>query len=77
MLGKVIKFHRKKAALSQLGLARIAGVGKTVVFDIEKGKASVRFVNLQRVLQALNIKLNWDSPLKLKFFNGPKLSEEA
>ena len=35
-LGALVKDHRKKAGLTQLELANLAGVGKTTVFDIEK-----------------------------------------
>ena len=41
----------------------MAGVGKTVVFDIENNKATVRFSTLQKVLNALNIKIKLDTPL--------------
>jgi transcriptional regulator with XRE-family HTH domain len=37
-IGNIIRFHRKKSGLTQKALADIAGVGKTVVFDIENGK---------------------------------------
>ena len=37
-LGSMVKNHRKKAGLTQLELANLAGVGKTTVFDIEKNK---------------------------------------
>ena len=60
----VVRFHRRQAGLTQAELARLAGVGKTVVFDIEKGKRTVRLETLLRVLQALNIHLEWESPLK-------------
>ena len=45
-LGALIKDHRKKARLTQLELANLAGVGKTTVFDIEKNKETVRLNNL-------------------------------
>jgi transcriptional regulator with XRE-family HTH domain len=32
-IGRMIHFHRKKAKFSQAELAKISGVGKTVVFD--------------------------------------------
>ena len=63
-LGDVIRFHRKRARLTQVELASLSGVGKTVIFDIEKGKRTVRFETLMRVLHALNIELEWASPLK-------------
>ena len=56
-ISKLIKEHRKLAGLSQLDLANISGVGKTTVFDIEKGKESVRFDNLLKVLDTLNIQI--------------------
>ncbi len=62
-LGHLVKDHRKKAGLTQLELANLAGVGKTTVFDIEKNKATVRWDNLLAVLQVLNIKVHFKSPL--------------
>jgi len=62
-LPEVVRFHREKANLSRLGLAALAGVGKTAIYDIEHGKCSVRFDTLTKILEALNISLNYDSPL--------------
>lgn len=45
-LAAAVRSHRRKAGLSQAGLARLAGVGKTVVFDIERGKETVRLKTL-------------------------------
>lgn len=66
-IGDVIKYHRKKAGLSQKALADIAGVGKTVVFDIEKGKETVQFKSLIYVFKALNINISLESPLMEKW----------
>jgi y4mF family transcriptional regulator len=62
-LGALIKEHRKKAGLTQLELANLAGVGKTTVFDIEKNKETVRLNNVLAVLRVLNIKIEFKSPL--------------
>ncbi|AEM71722.1 helix-turn-helix domain protein [Allomuricauda ruestringensis DSM 13258] len=62
-LGSMVKDHRKKAGLTQLELANLAGVGKTTVFDIEKDKETVRWNNLLAVLEVLNIKVEFTSPL--------------
>ncbi|MEN8154795.1 MAG: helix-turn-helix domain-containing protein [Acidobacteriota bacterium] len=59
----IIKFHRKKAGLSQNELAVLSGLGKTVIFDIEKGKETIRFNTLKSVLKVLNIKISFTSPL--------------
>lgn len=62
-LNEIILFHRKKSGLSRNQLADLAGVGKTVIYDIEKGKETIRFSTLQKVLAALNIKITFSSPL--------------
>lgn len=66
-LGDIIKYHRKKAGLSQKSLADVAGVGKTVIFDIEKGKETVQFRSIINVLKALNISIQLNSPLMDKY----------
>ena len=62
-ISKIIIFHRKKSRLTQKQLADLAGVGKTVVFDIEKGKETVQLNSLLKVLSVLNIKLEMKSSL--------------
>jgi len=59
---RVITLHRKHSGLSRLELADIAGVGKTVIYDIEHGKETVQFSSLKKVLEALNIKIRLESP---------------
>jgi len=62
-ISRIVIFHRKKSGLTQKQLADIAGVGKTALFDVEKGKETVRLNTLIKILSALNIKLNLHSPL--------------
>jgi len=62
-LGPIVQFHRKKAGLSRIDLAMVAGIGKTAIFDIEHGKPTVQFNTLFKVLSALNIKFALDSPI--------------
>lgn len=62
-LGDFIKMHRKKAGLTQLELANLAGIGKTTVFDLEKNKETVKWNNLKSVLNVLNIEVQFISPL--------------
>lgn len=62
-IADIIRLHRKKSGLSQAELARFAGVGKTVIFDIEKGKTSVQMDTLLKVLAVLNITIELKSPL--------------
>ena len=67
-IGKIIFFHRKQSGLTRTQLADLAGVGKTVIYDIEKGKETIRFATLQKVLKTLNIKICYESPL-MEIFN--------
>ena len=62
-LHKVVYYHRKQAKLSRIELAELAGVGKTAIYDIEKGKETIRWSTLLAVLHALNIKIRFESPL--------------
>ncbi len=71
-IGPVVRFHRKRAGLSRIALADIAGVGKTVVFDIEHGKTSVRLNTLFAVLNALNISVFLDGPIMHQFAETEK-----
>ena len=62
-IAKIIRFHRKQSGLTQMELAEMAGVGKNMIYELENGKLSVRLDNLLKVLQVLNIKINFQSPL--------------
>ena len=62
-LAAFLKKHRKAAKLTQIQLAEMAGVGKTVVHDIEKGKETIQLVTLRKILHVLNIKVALISPL--------------
>ncbi|MGE4347537.1 MAG: helix-turn-helix domain-containing protein [Flavobacteriaceae bacterium] len=62
-LATIVREHRKIAGLSQLQLAELAGVGKTVVFDVEKGKETIRLDTLRKILAALNIRVQLISPI--------------
>lgn len=67
-LGNIIKFHRKSAGLNQKALADLADIGKTVIFDIEKGKATVKYNTLLKVLSVLNMKIEISSPLMENYY---------
>ncbi|MFZ5770466.1 MAG: type II toxin-antitoxin system Y4mF family antitoxin [Thermodesulfobacteriota bacterium] len=67
-LAEIILFHRKRSGLTQQELAELAGVGKNMVYELESGRQSVRLENLLKVLQVLNIELDFQSPLRQAFF---------
>ena len=62
-LASLITFHRKRAKLTQSGLARHAGVSRFVVQDIEAGRDRTTWRNLLAVLEVLNVKLEPAGPL--------------
>ena len=68
-LPAAIRFHRKKSGLTQKDLARLAGLGKAVIFDIEKGKKTVQLDTLIKVLTILNIKMNFSSSIMDRFLD--------
>ncbi|OGR10544.1 MAG: hypothetical protein A2277_05855 [Desulfobacterales bacterium RIFOXYA12_FULL_46_15] len=66
-LSKVIRYHRIKSGLTQIELADMAGVGKNMVYGIEKGRLSVQFDNILKILNILNIDVDLKSPLMARF----------
>ena len=66
----MVRFHRKKSGLSQEALAVFAGLGKTVIFDIEKGKLTVRLETFLKIMNVLNIKIDFQSQLMGLFERG-------
>jgi y4mF family transcriptional regulator len=62
VIAKIIRIARKRSGLTQVQLAQFAGVGKTVVFDLEKGKPTVQLDSLLKVLEILNIKIMLQAP---------------
>ena len=66
-IGEIILFHRKISGLSRVDCAKLAGVGKTAIYDIEKGKQSVQLDTLFKILKVLNIQMEFSSPLMEKF----------
>jgi HTH-type transcriptional regulator / antitoxin HipB len=61
-IAKTVRYYRKQSGLSQQALAKLAGVGKTVIFDIEKGKETVQLNTLLKVLDILNIQMKFETP---------------
>lgn len=62
-LAKIVIYHRKKSGLNRLELAHLANVGKTVIYDIEHGKPTVRLSTIIKILDVLNIKIILEGPL--------------
>ena len=65
--GEIVRYHRQRSGLTQKELSELAGVGMSSVFEIEKGKITVRLQTLMKVLAVLNISLEFRSPLMNEF----------
>ena len=62
-LASMICWHRRRAGLSQVDLARHAGVSRYVVQDLEAGAGRTTWARILPVLRALNIQLLPQGPL--------------
>lgn len=62
-LASLIAFHRREAGLSQVELARQAGVSRYVVQDLEAGHGRTTWGKLQAVLEILDLRLEPKGPL--------------
>jgi HTH-type transcriptional regulator / antitoxin HipB len=62
-IGSLIAFHRKKAGLTQIELAKLSGVSRFVVQDIEAGSGRTTWKHLVSVLNSLNVELEPKGPL--------------
>ena len=56
-IAELIKMQRKAAGLSRNQLAEFAGVGKTLIYDLEHQDTNIRLDGLLKVLKVLNIQL--------------------
>ncbi|HUI07163.1 MAG TPA: helix-turn-helix domain-containing protein [Verrucomicrobiae bacterium] len=70
-LKDIVKEHRKLSGLTQAQVAKLAGVGKTVVYDIEHGKESIQYDTLTKILRVLNVSISFQSPLSSASKNQP------
>jgi len=68
-LASLVRFHRKRAGLSQVDMAAMAEVSRKVVQDLEASRDGVSWRNLMAVLAVLNIKLRPTGPLMDEWFS--------
>ena len=62
-LGNLITFHRKKAGLTQVGLAELAGVSRSVIQDLEAGKGRTVWEHVASIMSVLNLEFQPVGPL--------------
>ncbi len=76
-LAEIVRRHRRLSGLSQSELARLAGVGKTAVFDLEHGKGSMQLDTVIKILAVLNINMLFESPVVHKAKNNFTSSKDT
>jgi y4mF family transcriptional regulator len=57
VLGRAVRAWRRRLRLSQATLADLAGVGVAFVYDLERGKPTLRIDKVLAVLEALGLGL--------------------
>lgn len=62
-LSEMIIWHRKRSKITQQALADLAGISRTAVQRLENGTAPVQVDTLWKVLEILNIKISYSSPI--------------
>ncbi len=62
LVGRRIRDVRQAQGLTQAELAGLSGTGVRFVADLERGKATVEFGRVLRVLQTLGIRLLLELP---------------
>ncbi len=75
-LGDLITFHCKKGGLTQIGLAELASVSRSVVQDLEAGKGRTVWEHVESVLSVLNIELEPSGPLVEQWLKLRKVGNE-
>ncbi|MBP9829100.1 MAG: helix-turn-helix transcriptional regulator [Proteobacteria bacterium] len=66
-LSKMLIWHRKKSKINQQTLADLAGISRTAVQRLEKGTVPVQVDTLWKVLEILNVKMNYSSPIMTQY----------
>ena len=62
-LGRLIRRARKARGLTQIGLAREAGMGERFIVDLEHGKPTCEVGRVLRVMGLLNLTLRVEPPV--------------
>ena len=75
-IGDMIRYHRRTARLTQVQLAKLAGAGKSTVYDIEKGKQTVQLDKYLAILRVLNIEVSHHSPLMAEYEKSQNTAEQ-
>jgi DNA-binding XRE family transcriptional regulator len=56
-LGFAIRHYRKTKKITQLELAQMANLSRKAIIDLEKGKPTIQFVVIEKILKVIDINL--------------------
>lgn len=56
-IGRLVRQRRRELGIDQATVASLAGVSRKVVSEIERGKPTIRFDVLSKVLETLGLRL--------------------
>ena len=59
-LGAAIRHYRTEAGLTQAQLAKMAGLGRSYLSELEKGKETEQISRILRVLRQLGVRMTLD-----------------
>jgi HTH-type transcriptional regulator/antitoxin HipB len=59
-LGTAIRHYRKEAGISQAELAELAGLNRTYLSNLERGKETEQVRRILRVLRQLGVRMTLD-----------------
>lgn len=57
-IGLKIKQRRKELGLEQVDLCEMADIGSTTLSKLERGKANITLVSLEKLIEVLGLKLS-------------------
>ncbi|MBY0281678.1 MAG: helix-turn-helix domain-containing protein [Alphaproteobacteria bacterium] len=75
-LSKMLVWHRKKSKITQQTLADLAGISRTAIQRLENGTAPVQLDTLWKVLEILNIKMSYSSPIMGRYKEHRMVNEK-
>lgn len=55
LIGKNIRYYRRKTGLSQEGLAEVTGLHRTYIGGVERGERNISAINISKIAKALKI----------------------
>ena len=66
-LGRIVRYHRKRAGLSRKELSALSNVSQSVIYEIERGKTTVKMNSVMKLLHALNLNLDISGPFVAEY----------